>query len=159
MKTLHKIGAILLIPVILFSSFGFTINLHYCKGEFKSYALFVEAEACEMADLSKEVDESLPPCHRKKLKKQQDKNSQSENSHDVIKGNCCHNETLIFEANQEIEENVIEITSVDIQLTVIACVLCGYSFFDQNFPPPGYMDYDPPWIRRDFSVLYQTFLI
>ena len=68
MKSLQKIGALLLIPVILFSSFGFTIDVHYCKGEIKSIGFLSQAEACEMANSSNEIDENLPPCHQKKLR-------------------------------------------------------------------------------------------
>jgi len=158
-KSLQKIGALLLIPVILFSSFGFTINVHYCKGELKNYALFVEAEDCDMANSSNETDETLPPCHQKKLKEQLEKNSRSENSNGLIKDNCCHNETFIFESNQEVEESASEITSTNLQLVMIACILFDYSFFSQTVSQPAYTDYDPPRIRQDFSVLYQSFLI
>ena len=159
MKSLQKIGALLLIPVILFSSFGFTIDVHYCKGEIKSIGFLSQAEACEMANSSNEIDENLPPCHQKKLREKLEKEKRSENSNGLIKGHCCHNETFIFESNQEIEENAVEIISPDLQLVMIACIFCDYSFFSQTTSEPVYAEYDPPRIRQDFSVLYQSFLI
>jgi hypothetical protein len=158
-KTLQKIGALLLIPVILFSSFGFTINVHYCKGEIKNVSFFVEAEACDMASMSNQIDANLPPCHQKKLNELKKKIEDSNNKDGHIESTCCHNQTFVFESNQEIEQNDVQLTALDVQLVMIAWLLCDYSFFTKNTSAPVYSDYDPPLIRQDFSVLFQSFLI
>lgn len=155
MKALRKIGAILLIPVILFSSLGFSVDVHFCKGEAKSINLFGEAEACDMGG----IDENLPPCHQKKLKELKSLIENTHHENGDLKSICCYNETFNFEANQEIEEQKLDISSHDFQLVMVACILCDYSFFVDEEHSPSYSNYDPPLIRQDFSVLYQTFLI
>ncbi len=145
-----------MIPVVLFSSFGFTIDVHYCKGEVKSIGLFGKAQPCEMAGLSDQIDASLPPCHQKKLK---EKTKKSNNKDGTIRSNCCYNQTFVFESNEEVEQNDLQISASDVQVVMMACILCDYSFFIHEISAPTYADYDPPLIRHDFSLLYQSFLI
>ena len=133
MKSLQEIGAVLLIPVILFSSFGFTIDVHYCNGEVKSIGFLSEAEACDMGGLANEIFESLPPCHQKKLKEQNEKIKNTQHKNGDLKSNCCHNHTFIFESNQEIEQTDAEISLLDVQVMMLACIFSDYSFFFDNY--------------------------
>ena len=41
-----KSVALLLCSIVLFSSFGFTLNMHLCQGEVKAISLLGEAQKC-----------------------------------------------------------------------------------------------------------------
>jgi len=159
LKTLQKIGALFFIPVILFSSFGFAIDVHYCKGEVKSVALFGDAAPCEMGNQSDQQEKDLPPCHRNKIKELKNKNKKSAAQNGEMNSICCYNQTFSYASNQEVAQNDAEILSFDLKLVMILGVLCDHSFFSLDTPAPVFADYAPPLIRQDFSVLYQTFLI
>jgi hypothetical protein len=63
---------------MLFSSTGFSLDVHFCGDEVKSIGLF-HATPCEMEQsMNQEQDFSkLPPCHRKMI--QEERGSGSEN--------------------------------------------------------------------------------
>ena len=47
---LHKIFAVAMAFLVFFASIGYAVDVHYCKGEFKSFSLMGKAKSChEMA--------------------------------------------------------------------------------------------------------------
>ncbi|MFT6335300.1 MAG: hypothetical protein ACI86M_002232 [Saprospiraceae bacterium] len=45
-SALHRITSLVLAILMLFTSVGFSADLHFCKGELKSFSLFGKAESC-----------------------------------------------------------------------------------------------------------------
>lgn len=140
---------------MLFSSIGFSLDVHFCRGEIESIGLF-EASPCEMESMNKLQDLSeLPPCHRKKL----DENENSTSNDGFNQGKCCHNENFDYEVNSDFEP----LSTQQIELTQISAVII-YTAIDLNLFQPKeqlefFQNYKPPLIDEDISVLHQVFRI
>ena len=45
-KAIHRITALTMAFLMFFTSVGFSVDIHYCKGDLKSFSLIGEASAC-----------------------------------------------------------------------------------------------------------------
>ncbi len=153
MKIIRKIGPLLLLPLIVLSSIGFTFDVHFCKNSIKDISFF-EADGCEMnLSSNKEVDASS--CH-KKCKKTMSSENKDQDS--VCKKKCCHNQRFNYDVPGDIAEtdSPINIETVN---AVFLYVLCDYFSAETGDAEPGYRIYQPPLSRENLSVLYQVFRI
>lgn len=155
MKILRKIAPLFLIPLMLFASIGFTLDVHFCGDEVKSMGIF-GATPCEMeADMNQTVDLStLPPCHQKMMMA-----NQSENKNGFNQTKCCHNESFNFESSSELPtlaEKNISITQLNAILVYSAI---HFGILKPIVQPKSYTNYRPPLIDQDISVLHQVFRI
>ncbi|MGJ8745569.1 HYC_CC_PP family protein [Polaribacter sp.] len=130
-QVFSKIASILLALLVLFSTFSFTVEKHYC-GDFLMDVSFVgDADDCGM--------------EMQKI---------------ATKKNCCKDEIHKVEGQDKLQTNKIEkITFAKKQFLtafVIAYTdLCIIKESDIYFYP----DFSPPEVSSDYRVLYQTFLI
>lgn len=135
--------------LMLLSSTGFSMDLHYCQDQLKGISLIGKAKSCH-------DKQATPPCHKTKktCHHSNDKLSQTE------KDNCCHNETVVIEKT-DLDATATQIATVqDIQLEFVAAFVAVYVlniYAQADFQP--YAQYKPPLPDRDIQVLYQTFLI
>lgn len=90
----YRIIAMTMAFLMFFTSVGFSMDVHYCKGEFKSFSLIGEASSCHS------VKKSCP--HHKAMQVAE-------------KGDCCSNEQVVFdELDQDFSfSNDIELTELD----------------------------------------------
>ena len=138
---LHRIASLTLAVLMLFTSVGFSADLHFCKGEFKTFSLFGKAESCHT------VKKSCP--HHANMVV----SDQSEED-------CCSNKTIELDDLDSDFNISIDAELTDIQLKFVTSFV--YSFF---FTTPtrvlkssflGSKDLLPP---RDIYVLLERFLI
>jgi len=137
---------------MLFTSLGFTLDMHYCQDQLKSTSLFGKAETCyEMAGLN-----PVKKCSPKLMQEAQNEGQS------IHQKDCCHNSTLHFQAdqNQDIKTIVdVELTSQAKQfITAYVAVFYAPSTLIQC-DQLSFAGYSPPLISRDYSVLFQSFLI
>ena len=161
MNFFRKIGPILLLPLMFISSFGFSLDMHYCGGEIKSIGLF-GAEACEMEDMqmNQTDDSNLPPCHRKNKIDTQKKCSSSSSSKEGFNTSpCCHNESVNFEGNSTITQAANTIPDLQNVQAVLAYVIVLNQAIHFDFHSFDYQNYKPPLLVEDFSTLQQVFII
>ncbi|MEE9406855.1 MAG: hypothetical protein V3V28_02145 [Polaribacter sp.] len=128
-----KITSTLLAFLVLFSTFSFTVEKHYC-GEFLVDVSYVgEAEGCDM---------------------KMDKTSVTK------KKNCCKDEIHKIEGQDELQQ--ISIDKIDFKKQqFLAAFFVSYSnlFIEITSNQNLYKDFSPPDIPLDYQVLHQTFLI
>jgi len=120
------------------SVIGVTVNLHLCGGQVQSIALFTKAKPCKDAP---------NPCH-------------GPQHHSKQKG-CCEEESIVLkgkETNAEIK-TATRITPSFSLIAVILPVLYSIIDVDSFIATPRYAYYKPPLIKRDITVLVQSFLI
>ena len=133
---------IIIAVLILFVSSGVTLNLHYCKSELQKIALFTKPKSCHEAIKSCCGSKQQKACHR--------------DDHD---GNCCKNESQFVKYDQQYtvqqEANKMD-TKLPLVAIVAVLVLNPWSTIESN--SVDYLNYKPPLIEKDFSVLYQSFL-
>ena len=138
---LHRIASLTLAVLMLFTSVGFSADLHFCKGEFKSFSLFGEAESCHTKKKS-------CPHHANMVV-----SDQSEND-------CCSNKIIELDDLDSDFNISIDAELTDLQLKFVTSFV--YSFFSttpvrvakSSFLGPN--DLLPP---TDIYVLLERFLI
>jgi len=128
--------------VVLFTSTGFSMDMHYCQNELKSVSFFGEAESCHSAKMGTEC-----PNH-KAMSSMQDEDD------------CCHNETILVESdNDMVAMDFADLTTHQVHF-IVAYV---HHFITPIVAPQTTEHYfflaEPPPPERDFQVLFQSFLI
>ncbi|NOQ70395.1 MAG: hypothetical protein GQ574_00210 [Crocinitomix sp.] len=156
MKFLRKIGPFILIPLMLFSSTGFSLDVHFCGDEVKSVGLF-NATPCDMEESMNQSQDlsNLPPCHRKMILDAE--NSTPKNG--LNQRPCCHNETFDFEVSSDVEPLLIQKVDLTQVNAVIVYAAINFNLFQRKVELEFYENYRPPLIDADISVLHQVFRI
>ncbi|MCI2229167.1 hypothetical protein MC378_08310 [Polaribacter sp. MSW13] len=128
-----KIASITLAFLVLFSTFSFTVEKHYC-GDFLMDVSFVgDLDDCGMKMDAKEV---------------------------VKKTNCCKDEVHKIEGQDKLQSNKIEKITFEKEQFLVAFVFSYKDLFVASTTVNNfYKDFSPPDTRLDYQVLYQTFLI
>lgn len=148
----YKFIAFLLAFLMLISSAGFSLDLHYCQGNFKNLAFFKEAKSCH------ELAKKSTSAHCKKMQTPCSKKDSSTTGVECEKS-CCSRNTILVEAETNILSAKIITADYFSAYFMIAFV---YSFVPSNTSTEylnKYLLYKPPPQDKDLSVLFQTFLI
>jgi hypothetical protein len=134
MKNLFtKISSFLLAFLVLFSTFSFTVEKHYCGDFLVDISFIGKTEACGMQM------ETVAPTKKK---------------------NCCKDEVHKIEGQDKLQFHKIEKISFEKQQFLTAFVISYADLFVNNESKNNfYKDFSPPDIRLDYQILYQTFLI
>ena len=133
--------------LIFLTSAGFSIDMHFCGQQLKSFSLTGKAKNCfELAKTSKcpkhkTVALATPEC-------------------EMSKKDCCHNKTLNLQADltPDIPANDFLI-SVQLQDFVVAFIAVYFENRPHQSIKPSFAHYKPPLIPRDIPVFVQSFLL
>ncbi len=130
-----KIASILTAFLVLFSTFSFTVEKHFCGEFLVDVSYFGEAEGCrmEMTDTSKTTP--------------------------IKKKNCCKDEVHQIEGQDELQNFSSEQLSFDEQKIVAFAISYLLIFEETGFQKEFYKEFPPPDTYQDYQVLYQSFLI
>lgn len=135
-QVLHKIMSTLMAFVVLFSTMSFTIDMHFCGDTLVETAVFHKAKGCGM-DMQKP---STKDC-------------------EMTKKNCCKDEQLVVDGQDELQLSVHKIT-FNQQLFIVSFVHTYYTLFkglDKN--TSSYSVYKSPLVIRQLYKLDETYLI
>jgi hypothetical protein len=154
-KAIHITLAIL----VYFSSIGVTLNKHFCKGELKNVALITKAKSCEgICHTSSNLPMIAVPVKEHSSCCANDTPEADEN--DTHKG-CCEEESEYVQV-----EVVQTITKSADLLQLIPAVFVLIPSLQVLLPadlPLGiqwqFLNFHPPSLTFDRSVLFDTFLI
>ena len=122
--------------VVLFSTMSFTVNMHYCGDTLVESAIFQKAKGCGM---------------------EMEKPSTEECS--ITKKNCCDDEQLAIEGQDELQLQVDKIT-FEQQVFIASFVHTYINLFeglDNNVS--SYEEYKPPLVVRQIFKIDETYLI
>ncbi len=141
-KAIHRITALTMAFLMFFTSVGFSVDIHYCKGDLKSFSLIGEASACH---------QTKKTCPRHKKMESEEKSEDSK---------CCSNETVVVD-DLDVDYNIspdVELTDLQVKfVTAFVYTLNGFTFpkvVKSDFPKTD--DPSPP---MDIYVLLERFLI
>ncbi|MBL1279334.1 MAG: hypothetical protein COA33_003640 [Fluviicola sp.] len=138
--------------IMLFTTTGFSMDIHFCEGKIAQVSFFSKADACEM---EKKVTVEHECCANNA--KQISKSNNGQESIDNER--CCFNETVVLSSTNDFSE-ADETSLSHSQLTFItAFVLSSYNLFFAEEKVPNFSHYSPPLINEDISVLHQVFII
>lgn len=146
--------------LMLVTSSGLSMDVHFCRGELINFSFFGEAEPCEMALKQKEKtpikEETHSCCHAKKVEKVEVETCSHTSE---IKGNCCHNESYSMDASgaYEAEQFTLGFTTLIVEIPQIYTLDLAFFGFKSELNYFHY--YHPPPISRDIQTLHQVFII
>ncbi|MCB0686538.1 MAG: hypothetical protein KDC53_08435 [Saprospiraceae bacterium] len=70
MKTnLYRLISVSLATLVLLTSLDYTVDMHFCQGDLKSYSIFGKAKMCYMGDTAKQSCVHKDRTHQKTLRK------------------------------------------------------------------------------------------
>ncbi|MDT0554517.1 HYC_CC_PP family protein [Patiriisocius hiemis] len=132
----HKIMSLAMAFVVLFSTMSFTVNMHYCGETLVETAIFQKAKGCGM-EMEKPSTEGCS----------------------ITKKNCCDDEQLSIEGQDELQLQVDKIT-IDQQLFITSFVYTYSNLFEGlNTKVSSYEAYKPPLVVRQLYKIDETYLI
>ena len=137
-SVIHKILSISMAFVVLLSTMSFTLNMHYCGDTLVETAIFNKAKGCGM-----EMEMEKP----------------STEGCSITKKNCCNDEQLVVDGQDELQLQVDKIT-FDQQVFITSFVYTYINLFeglDNNVST--YEEYKPPLVVRQIFKIDETYLI
>ena len=132
----HKIMSLAMAFVVLCSTMSFTVNMHYCGDTLVETAIFQKAKGCGM-EMEKPSTEGCS----------------------ITKKNCCDDEQLAIESQDELQLQVDKI-SFEQQVFIASFVYTFINLFeglDNNVST--YEEYKPPLVVRQLYKIDETYLI
>ena len=135
-QLLHQVSAVILALLMLFSTVSFTVDMHFCGDTLVDYSFFDSDAKCGV----QLAESDTAQCPMSLM-------------------NCCTDAELVQEGQDQVTF-LIENLSVDQQLFLVSYIstfliqINNYSTESTEIP-----DYPPPLVKKDFQVLYETFLI
>lgn len=132
-KSLKKITSTVLALLVLFSTFSFTVESHYCGDFLMDISFTGEADNCGME------------MEQKAAKK---------------KKNCCKDEIHKIEGQDELQvKSELKLSFEKQQFTTAFLISYQDLFAEKTSKNTSYKDFSPPDIPINHQVLYQSFLI
>ncbi|WP_299060067.1 hypothetical protein [uncultured Polaribacter sp.] len=129
---LFKITSFILALLVLFSTFSFTVEKHYCGDFLVDVSFTGNSKGCGM-ELK-----NIP----------------------VKKKKCCKDEVHHIKGQNELQQVSIANFNIEEQQVLVAFYISYNDLFVENQSNKStYKDFSPPDIPLDYQVLYQTFLI
>jgi hypothetical protein len=150
-KSNYRIVSIVLALLLFVSSTGFSMDVHFCKGEIESVSFFGKATPCEMMKEKEPVQELHACC----------KALQEQNQYllSFQQKSCCHNESLIVLTNTDIElSNSLAHNINSVQFVLITSTTSLFIFLAENDVEDNF-NYPPPKHTKDLNIFYQVFRI
>lgn len=152
-KFSYRVLAMFMAFLMFSSSIGFSMDIHFCGDELKSFSFFGEAEACEMMQLKK-LEESNHSCCETPKKEIKDCHNR-----ETAKGNCCHNESLVIDNGGELETSDFSLEQFQQVLVAVIILFPNVDIFKTSSKHVNYAYHNPPPIIKDISILHQVFRI
>ena len=138
MKTIiHKLSALGLALLVLFSTFSFTVDFHYCGDHLMDVAFMEPTEACSMnSDMPVPTDDCM------------------------IGGTCCSDLALVQDAPEVINLGGPDLQFLQsVEMLVVFYQIPQLVLDEQESAHDRIQRYKPPGRAADLQLLFQTFLI
>ena len=148
-RNTYRFIALIFALLILTTSMGFAVDMHYCRGQLKSISFFGKAKSCH--EISKTTKKACP-FHQQDDFEQDDKG--------IKKKDCCENKTKYFQADQDFTSKIFDL-SINNQPSQFASTSIAVLPFvsTSQFAKPSYTYYKPPLITKDIPIFIQSFLL
>ncbi|MFB9057850.1 hypothetical protein ACFFU9_13980 [Mariniflexile ostreae] len=132
----HKVMALAMVFVVLLSTMSYTVDMHYCGDTLMDSAIFNTVKTCGM-DMESPLKEDCS----------------------VTKKNCCNDEQVVLDNQDELQFHVDKI-SFEQQVFIASFVysyINRFEGFDKN--TSSFKDYTPPLVIKQIFKLDETYLI
>lgn len=129
----QKISIITLALLVLFSTFSFTVDTHYCGDFLVDISINGDAEGCGM---------------------------KMDMTSNVKKKNCCKDEIFKIDGQKELQVQTSDQFTCKHQYFLKAFIVTPIDSYKENKSTLHFFNnFSPPDIPMDYQVYYQTFLI
>jgi len=137
--------------LVLVSSTGFSIDVHYCQGQLKSFSLLGKAKSCH---------QEVKKQHCKKHKKSCQSALSNQEKLSSCKKNCCSNKTFKVESNDEAKKlQSLKLSQKQVQFITVFVQVFLLEKTDLSRIILPHLNYIPPLMNKDIPVLIQSFLL
>lgn len=133
---LHKIGAISMALLLLFSTVSFSVDMHFCGGDLVDLGFFEKEAKCGMILPDAPNGECL-----------------------MSFMDCCSDQELVQEGLDELLVSVENLTPEQQKFIVTFISVFTFSNFNSPRKIIPLKDYSPPLLTHDFQVVNATFII
>lgn len=143
-KFSYRITSLTMAFLLLVSSSGISMDVHFCQGKFKRANIFGKAKTCEQVnDCLRKCGKEIKSCH-------------SDGQDGDHKG-CCENQSFELDFDFDAFDN----TAADIS-TIQKQFLTAFTYtYVLNLVPkkdnPKFTTYIPPPLEKDITILFQVF--
>lgn len=139
-QVLHKLLALILAFVVLFTSFSFTVEKHVCMGKVADVSYFTEADSCDMV---MEEEECVMDDFSGDKMDQED---------------CCNDIQELIPGIQNEQQAIagMELNQVSF---ILAFTYTYLNLLETKEDITPFVASSPPIIDKDLQILYQSFLI
>ena len=137
--------------LIFVSSTGFSIDLHFCKSQIKSFSLFGEAESCHQKAEKEHCKKQQKPCQ-----------AAQSNPDELGKcdKNCCSNKTIKVESNDEAKKlQSAELSQKRVKFLTAFLQVFLLKKIDLSKIIVPHLNYIPPLLNKNIPILIQSFLL
>ncbi|HIP37536.1 MAG TPA: hypothetical protein EYG85_11860 [Crocinitomix sp.] len=150
----YRLNVLFLSFLMLFSTIGFSMDIHYCGGEIDNIGFYEKADVCKM--MKQDTGKNVPACHQKNAKKCHNDNSQNR----VSQKSCCDNQTFVLSSLDESQSvNGYELSNTNLTFITIF-VLASYNLFKaETTSSLDFVRYSTPLLKQEVTILHQVFLI
>ena len=140
--------------MLLLSSTGFSIDLHFCQGDLKSFSLFGTAKSCH-------AKAAKSHCQQKQKKSTCHFAKSTMETEDGCAKNCCSNKNMVVAPDMDTQKVVSEqLTETNICfISAFVAVFHVDQTLDLEKLIIPYLNYIPPLLDQDIPVLIQSFLL
>lgn len=143
-KISYRIISLTMAFLLLLSSSGISMDVHFCQGKFKRANLLGKAKTCE------QVNDCLIKCGK------EIKSCHSDGEDGDHKG-CCENQSVQL----DLDFDAADITPTDLSKTQKQFLTAFTYTYVLNLVPtkdkPKFTTYIPPPLEKDISILFQIF--
>lgn len=154
----YRVFSLFMALLILVSSTGFSIDLHFCQGQLKSFSLWGDAKPCHGMEVPVAV------CSLKKNTKKsccQSKAIQQINK-DIVdcEKDCCSNQKIEISADldaDKIKTTILSYTSLSFVVAYVQAFAPSLPDVFKSFVP--HQNYRSPLLFKDLAILIQQFLL
>lgn len=137
-KAFQNIISVIMAVLVLFSTFSFTVDKHYCGGILIDSAIFSKAESCGMDSMQQDVTSGNPE----------------------MKDHSCSNKQIAVKGQKELKHHSSQDLDFHTQVFVASFYISYQDLFEglpeQIIP---FKDYSPPLLVSDIQLKDQVFLI
>ncbi|MCM4169790.1 hypothetical protein KCTC52924_03567 [Arenibacter antarcticus] len=138
-STFTRITTFLLAVFILFSTFSFTVDMHFCSNRLVDMAIFSSAESCK--DIAQNKDNTSKQCTS------------------IQEKDCCDNQTFVKEGDDTFKKSntIIGVETLVFLNTFFYSHINRFEGLEED--AVSFQAYRPPLLSSDIIILNETFLI
>jgi len=151
----YRLSALFLTFLMLFSSIGFSMDVHFCNEGLGSVSFFGKADEC--ADVIEDEELTHDCCGSHEVEKSHCEKTSTDC--EIGDEDCCHNESFTFQTMHDASHsNSLEIANIDLTFVTIF-IFNHFHLFEGESTVEDFFYYSSPPIVNDVTVLHQVFLI